>query len=164
MRSLCCLLLVLALSSYVQAVLKSCVCETGPDGLPGPQGPQGEKGDQGHQGYQGVQGPQGPPGPQGPKGDTGPRGEPAPNRGPPGPPGAPGQNAVCNVCTGFPRSLDVDIPALYEPNTIFMVTEDGGLAPVQKLEPTPALTSLVEEFKRSSLDDETKDIMFLGQL
>ncbi|XP_075164045.1 uncharacterized protein LOC142236694 [Haematobia irritans] len=158
-------LIILALSSSAQAVLKSCVCEPGPDGPPGPPGIQGEKGDQGYQGYQGVQGPQGPPGPPGPKGDTGPRGEPAPNRGPTGPPGPPGNPGVCNICQpNLPRSRDVDIEALYEPNTIYMVTENGQLAPVRKLQPTPALRSLVEEFKRSLDDDEEdpRDVVYVG--
>lgn len=107
-----------------------------------------------------MPGPQGPAGPAGPKGERGPAGTPAPNRGPPGPPGPRGLTGVCPVCEAnvFAKSNDVDVQAMYEPNMIYMVTEDGQLAPVKKLKPTPALKSMVDEFKRSMNFDEDEDI------
>lgn len=139
-------------------MLKTCVCEPGPIGPAGPQGMQGLKGDKGSQGYQGLPGPQGPTGVPGARGDVGPAGTPGSNRGPAGPPGLPGPTGVCPVCPGFnfARSNALAIQSSYEPNTIYLVTENRELIPVKKLEPTPALRAIVDELKNTNNfnDDE----------
>ncbi|XP_058977092.1 complement C1q subcomponent subunit B-like [Musca domestica] len=152
MKILLPLLLILGLSSFAHAILKSCICEAGPNGVPGHQGPPGQKGDKGNRGVTGAPGVQGPTGPIGQKGDRGQKGEPGSRVGPRGPPGPVGLTGVCPVCR-VPRSTMEEEPTL-EPNTIYRVTETGDLAAVRKVNPSPAVRSLLKEHMRSLRQEE----------
>ncbi|XP_061394796.1 cuticle collagen 49-like [Musca vetustissima] len=153
MKILLAFLLVAGFSTSTHALLKSCVCEQGPDGPPGPQGQLGAKGEKGDRGVTGVVGAQGPTGPIGQKGDRGPPGLLSPAIGPKGLPGPRGPTAPCRVCPK-PRSTGIEIEAELEPHTIYRVTESGDLAPIRKLYPTPAVRSLVKEYVEALREEE----------
>ncbi|XP_073841578.1 uncharacterized protein [Musca autumnalis] len=157
MRTLISLLLILGLSSFAHAVLKACYCDPGPDGPQGPRGDPGVKGEKGNPGYPGLPGAQGLVGEQGLKGFQGPKGQPGVPRGTPGPPGPPGPPGVCPPCRVFPRARISKINAALEADTLYMLTENGELQPVRKVQPSEEQKAMIERHKRSISEMEIDD-------
>ncbi|XP_005176710.1 collagen alpha-1(X) chain-like [Musca domestica] len=143
------------LTSLGHAVLKSCVCEPGLEGAPGPNGNPGPKGEKGNRGYPGLPGAQGPIGAPGFKGTVGPKGVPGRGSNIVGAVGPRGPTGVCPPCARR-RSAFTTIEAEPEDDSIYMLTEDGDLVPVRKIQPTPEQRSLIEKYQRS-LDDEGEE-------
>ncbi|KAM7359183.1 uncharacterized protein ACRADG_003879 [Cochliomyia hominivorax] len=141
---------------FVQAVMKNCICEPGPPGNPGPDGSKGVKGYKGDQGIRGNKGATGATGPKGFQGVQGAKGSNGGNRGPKGVRGAPGIDTPCPPECQKRRSLFLGRSiGTFEPHTVYRVSNDGEMVPIRKLQPTPALRTILEMLKND-------DVLFDG--